>query len=307
MLKKIIAIILAVAFVSMLFACSDTAEVGDGKFTVVASLFPQYDFARTIAGDRADVTLLLPPGTESHSFDPTPSDMVTLNKADLFLYTGAAMEPWAAGVIAGATDGGLVAVDCSEGITLIDDEHEDEDEESDHEEDAHIWLNLLNAVRMVDHILTSFCEKDPDGADYYAERAGKLKEDLNALDSEILSAVDNADRKTIVFGGKFSYIYFLERYGLDYVTAYESCAANDEPSVGKIADVISFIKANNIPVIYHEELSDPKIARAIADETGCEMKLFATAHNVTRNEFESGVTYLDIMRGNLENLKAGLN
>jgi len=274
-----------------------------GRLKIVATLFPQYDFARQIAGDKADVVLLLPPGTESHSFDPKPSDMLEINNADLFIYTGKDMEPWAESLIKGATNKNLSVVDCSENIELI----QDNDGEHDHGADPHIWLDPTRSEKIVDAIRAALCEKDPDNSDFYAQNAEDYKKLLQKLDSDISGVIANAKRKVIVFGGRFSYIYFLTHFNLDYITAYDSCSVNAEPSVARIAEVIDFIKKNNIPCIYYEELSDPKVAKSIAEETGVECLLFSTAHNVTKDEFDNGVTFLDIMYANLENIKKGLN
>jgi len=277
-----------------------------GRLKIVATLLPQYDFARQIAGDKADVVLLLPPGTESHSFDPKPSDMLEINNADLFIYTGKDMEPWAESLIKGITNKNLAVVDCSENIELL---QTDDADEHEHGADPHIWLDPVLAQKMVDKIMHVICVADPDNIEFYRQNAEDYRDKLKKLDDDIFNAIYNSDakRKVIVFGGRFSYIYFLKHYNLDYITAYDSCSVNAEPSVARIAEVIDFIKKNDIPCIYYEELSDPKVAKSIAEETGVECLLFSTAHNVTKDELDSGITFLDIMYANLENLKKGLN
>ena len=283
---------------------TDDIDASDGRLKIIATLFPQYDFTRQIAGDKAKVTLLLPPGVESHSFDPKPGDMAAIYNADLFVYTGKDMEPWAETVLKGATNDSLAVVDCSNGVALL---HNDDDYNHDHGADPHIWLDPYRACVMVLNIVHALCEKDPENADYYRQNSDELIDKLMQLESDIYDVISNAKRSTIVFGGRFAYMYFLERYELDYVTAYDSCSTYAEPSAVKIAEVIAFIRQNNIPCIYHEELSDPKIAKAIAEETGVECLQFSTAHNISKKEFDDGITFLDIMYANLENLKKGLN
>jgi len=292
------------------------SDDNDGKLKIVATLFPQYDFARQIAGDKADVKLLLPPGVESHSFEPTPRDIIEIYNADLFLYTGDIMEPWAAAIIKGITNENLTVVDCSENIELLHDDEDDEDEDEDeddgrhdhgHGADPHIWLDPNKAIKMVKDIFHAIREKDPDNYDFYLKNVNDYMNELWKLDNDISDVIEKAERNVIVFGGRFSYIYFLTRYNLDYVTAYDSCSTYAEPSVAKVAYVIDFIRENNIPCIYHEELSDPKVAKSIAKETNIEYLQFSTAHNITKSEFDDGVTFLDIMYANLENLKKGLN
>ena len=295
-------IILFIIF-TLTSCAADNADKNGGRLKIVATLFPQYDFARQIAGDKADVKLLLPPGVESHSFDPKPSDMLEIYNADLFIYTGANMEPWAETIIKGAKNENLAVLDCSCNVELL----HDDDDEHEHGADPHIWLNLKFAQIMVSDIMHSLCALDPDNADYYRENAQNYIEKLKKLDSDIFDVRNNGKRNIIVFGGRFSYIYFLTYYNLDYVTAYDSCSSQAEPSVSRVAEIIDFIRQNNIPCIYYEELADPKIAKSIANETGIEYLLFSTAHNVTKSEFDEGVTFLDIMYMNLENLKKGLN
>ena len=118
--------------------------------------------------------------------------------------------------------------------------------------------------------------------------------------------MSNASRKELVFGSRFALFYFTHEYGLEYHSAYDSCAADAEPSAKAVSDLISEMKAKSIPVVYYEELTDPKIARTISAESGAQMLLFHSCHNLSKEDFESGATYLSLMRQNLENLKKGL-
>ena len=301
-------VVFIILSIFILTSCTQAEAEDNGKLKIVATLFPQYDFARQIAGDKADVVLLLPPGVESHSFDPKPADMLEIYNADIFIYTGKDMEPWAETVLKGAKNKNLAVVDCSENIELLHDDDDDEDEhDHEHGADPHFWLDPTQAATMVADISDALCAKDPENAKDYMKNAENYIKLLFKLDSDICDVIENAERNVIVFGGRFSYIYFLEYYNFDYVTAYDSCSVNAEPSVLRIAEIIDFIRENNIPCIFHEELSDPKVAKSIASETGIEYLLFSTAHNITKDEFDSGITFLDIMYANLENLKKGLN
>ncbi len=303
-MKKILLSFITILVAFSLVSCKSqvTAKV-DGKLNIVASLFPQYDFAKHIAGDKATVTLLLPPGVESHTFDPKPSDMTNIYNADLFLYTGDEMEPWASKLLAGVKNKNLVAVDMSKGINLI----KEEEQAQEHEYDPHIWLDPTIAMKMVESISNALCEKDPENATYYKNNAAQYTIQLQKLDDDFKTVVSNGKRNTIVFGGRFAYIYFINHYGLKYETAYDSCSTEAEPSIRKMVAIIDFIKQNNIPCIYHEEFVDPKVAKSIAEQTGATPLLFSTAHNVSKDEFAKGITYIDIMRENLKNLEKGLN
>jgi len=282
----------------------------NGKLKITATLFPQYDFAKHIAGDKAEVTLLLPPGVESHSFDPKPGDILNIYNSDLFLYTGPEMEPWAETIIKGianlADPDNITVVDCSKGIELLHDEYE-HDHEYEHGADPHIWLDPTLAVKITENILAALVEKDSANSDFYTRNAEEYKNKLLQLDEDISGVIKAAKHDTVVFGGRFAYIYFLRRFKLNYITAYDSCSTAAEPSAVKIAYVIDFIKENNIPYLYHEELADPKVAKSIAEAANIDYLQFSTAHNVTKKEFDGGITFLDIMYANLENLKKGLN
>ena len=312
---KKINILIAVIILSLsahLYSCTSVDAnmfPDNGKINIMTSLFPQYDFARHIAGDKANVLLLLPPGTESHVFDPRPGDMLNIYNADLFIYTGSYMEPWAGEIIRGISqDNKLLVVDCSTGIEYINESEEhDAHSHGEHALDPHIWLDPTLAMLMVDNILEALCQKDYENAEYYIENANNYKNMLQILDDDIFAAIEEAERDVLVFGGRFAYIYFLKRYNLKYVTVYDSCSANSEPSVRKVNDVANFIKENRIPCIYHEEFANPSLAKAIAKQTNITYELFSTAHNITKTDFGNEVTFIDIMYRNLENIKKGLN
>lgn len=279
------------------------------KITVVTSLFPEYDFVKQIGKDKVDVKILLPPGTESHTYEPTPKDIVSINEADMFIYTSNQMEPWAEKIAESIDSKNTVVMQAGQDINLIEIEHGHEDHK-DHEEhtaDAHIWLDPNNAIKMVENILDKLCEISPENAEYFRNNANEYIEILKKLDTEIEETVKNSERKKLVFGGEFAYIYFLDRYNLEYTTAYDGCGEGAEPSAKKIKEIIDTINNEKIPVIFYEELSAGKIANMIADETNAKALVFNTAHNVTSSELENGVTYVSIMRENLNKIKEALN
>ena len=325
-----------------LAGCVKSGEsAGDGRqeeerLTVVATLFPQYDFARQIAGEYAQVVLLLPPGTESHSYDLRPADMITIKQCDMFIYTGKYMETWAQNII-DSLDGSVAVVDASEGISLVreedygvdghthddgqedghDDEHDDEQGDRHdvggakhrHEYDPHIWTNPVYAAQMAENIAEALCAADPIHAAQYRENAEKYCAELKELDAafrEVAEAAKEAGQNTIYFGGRFAMTYFVREYGFDCVSAYHDCSAESEPSIGSVMKLIDEIKEHGAKAVYYEELVDPKVARTIAQETGTRLILLHSAHNVTKKEFEDGVAYLDIMWQNVANLKEGL-
>ena len=314
-IKKFFSLCLIVSIISILFSgCSFQSNTNsNNKIKVTASLFPQYDFAKQIAKDKAEVTLLLPPGTESHTFDPSPIDILNISNSDIFLYTGEEMEPWASKIINSIENNDLTICDVSSGIdlkkTIDNDEHDDHEHEEHHTHnyDPHIWLDPTLAVKMVDNITSSFCSKDPSNSEFYKNNAESYKNDLLNLDNKFKTMIDSSKRKSIVFAGRFAHLYFIERYGLKYISAFDSCSTESEPSVKKISDIVNFINKNHIPVIYYEEFSEPKIANSISEQTGTQSLKFSTLHNVTREQLENNSTYIDLMLENFENLRQGLN
>lgn len=287
-----------------------TANKSNGKLTIVATLFPQYDFVKAIAQDKAEVVLLLPPGMEAHAYEPTPQDIVTIQKSDMFIYTGEAMEPWAHRVIEGVKGKAVKVIDVSSGIELLNASEEDHDEEEeDHHHggvDPHIWTDPVNAEKMVDTISEGLSSVDPKNSEFYSKNAEQYKAELQALDQKFKDMFAKTKSQTIIYAGHFALGYFAKRYSLTFISPYNGFAPDAEPTPQKIAELIKNIKATGINVIYYEELIDPKIARVISNETGAKIELLHGGHNVSRAELESGITYMKLMESNLEKLKEGL-
>lgn len=286
-------------------APASSSPAGKEKLTVYATLFPQYDFAREIAGDRAEVILLLPPGVESHSFEPTPADIAGISKSDLLLYTGDAMEPWAAKLIVGDLPDTVRAVDLSQGVALLAEEHEEEGHA--HPFDPHIWTSPVNAMIMARTVVSALCEADPEGAEAYRANGERYLAELESLDDEIRTIVSQAKRRELVFGGRFAFHYFTAEYGLTAYSAYDSCSEETEPSAKAVSEVIGRVREDHLPVVYYEELTEPKVARSIAQETGAKLLLLHSCHNLSKDELAAGESYLSLMKQNAQNLREGLN
>ncbi len=284
----------------------------DNRISVVATLFPQYDFARIIGGEYVEVRYLLPTGTEAHSYEPTPQDMVALLSADVFLYTGELMEPWTVNIVSNLEDEDVMIVDLSQDISLLtleENDHGDEDDEHDDEEelyDPHYWTDPNMAIIMVNRITESLMGIDPENRDEYQENGDKLKADLEELDDDIREALAKTKSKTILSGGHFAFGYFARQYGLEHMSPYTGFSPNAEPAPQRITALINSINETGAMAIFHEELIDPKVAEVIVEETGVKMLLLHGAHNISKEELDSGKTYIEIMYDNLENLKEGL-
>lgn len=309
--KGLLALFMLTAIVSLTACAGKKESTNEKKLTIVTTLFPDYDFARQIAGDKAEVKLLLSPGVEAHDYDPSPADIISINKADLFIYTGEYMELWVPGILSSLESDKVTVVDASENITLIqsgsDEDHEDHDDDGhSHEYDPHIWTSPKNAVIMMNNILKAIEKKDPANKDYYEKNAEEYISKIKELDSEFAEIAKNAKNPTIYFGGRFAMIYFVKEYGLGYLSAFDSCSSETEPSAKLVADMVDAMKKNGASVVYYEELTDPKAAQAIADEIGGTTLLLHSCHNVSLEDFNNGATYVSLMQQNVINLKTGL-
>lgn len=277
---------------------------GPRKVRVVTTLFPLYDFARNIGRDKAEVVLLLPPGVEAHSFEPKPSDLIKVNEADIFVYTGRFMEPWAQDIIRGVAGKRPLIVDASKGTRMIrsDLHHEDEPAGS---LDPHIWLDFDNAKVMVKSICQALEAMDADNSEYYRQNAHAYGVMLTELDDAFRSALRDCERKEIVYGGHYAFGYMAHRYGLKYMTA-QGVSPDAEPSAKDLSRLVEQIRIDKIRYVFYEELTSPKIAQTIARETDAGMLMLSAAQNVTRDQYERGTSFIEIMKEDLDNLKTGL-
>lgn len=312
MSRKIAALFMCICILPMLVSCGKISrfENSSGKIRVVTTLFAQYDFTRRVAGDLADVTLLLAPGVESHTYEPSPADIIKIRNSDLFIYTGKYMESWAQGIISGLDSEKTAVLDVSDGIELINTESEHTGEHEDvhaHQIDPHIWTSPANAVIMVQNIASALSKADPENEQIYSANAQKYISELQALDDDFFQMINASKHKKIMFGGRFAMYYFAKHYGLEYMSAYDSCSSETEPGAKLVAEIIDEMKAENIGAIYYEEMSNHAVADRIAEETGAVALLLHSCHNVSKEELDRGETYLSLMRQNLENLKKGLN
>lgn len=316
-MKKIIKITLALictlSILTVCFTgCSDDgqADGGDGLH-IVTTLFPAYDFARNIAGDNAEVSLLLSPGVEAHSYEPTPKDMVTIEECDFFIYNGGESETWVDSVI-DSSDGNFTALkmlDCAG--ALLEEDH-DESEGHDHEGDEagydeHIWTSPKICIDICTAIKDELCRLDSENSDAYEQAYNEYIQKLGELDSAIAETVDNAERKEIIFADRFPFKYFAEEYGLAYYAAFPGCSTQTEPSAAKIAELIERVNEDDIPVVFYVEMSNQKVADTISESTNAEKLLFHSCHNLTKDEMDAGEDYISLMYKNLDNLSIALN
>lgn len=305
------------AVFALSFSAGCSGKSGEKGVRVTATIFPLYDFAREVGGERVSVRMMLPPGAEAHTYEPSPADIVRLNESDLFIYIGEAMEPWAEEILRSVRNEKLRVVEASDGITLIKSGHGEETgalgerrgDKSDHHHgwyDPHVWLDFSNDIKIVNMIADRLCEIDSVGSAYYRERAAAYSKKLSALDAEYSTAFGKCSLKTIIYGGHFAFGYMAERYGISYVSPYRGFSPDAEPSPGDVAALADKVRKTGAGYIFYEELADPKVAKVISAETGCGMLMLHGAHNLSKDEFAAGERFIDIMYKNLEKLKKGL-
>jgi len=313
-MKKLFLGLLLLICVALVCACQKKEALPPAvkKLTVVTTLFPIYDFARAIGGDRAEVTLLLPPGLEPHSFEPKPADVMKVNKADIFVFTNEYMEPWAKSFINGLPGANVTIVDTSKGVALLkagpEEAHEGEhgDDHNHHGGmDPHIWLDFGNSRIMVDNILSAMVAKDPGNREYYTARAIAYKTELTKLDDGYQAGLAGCGKRVLLHGGHYAFGYLAKRYGLQYQSA-SAVNADAEPTPAKLADLVKLMRATGLKYVYSEELLSTRSAETVAKETGATVLMLHGAHNISKDDFAKGVTLITLMKNNLENLRTGL-
>ena len=290
----------------------------NGKLNVTSVIFPSYDFVRVIAGDKVNLVMLLPPGAESHSYEPSPQDIVTIMNSDLFIYTGGENSRWVDRILGAQNPPGkmkiLKLMDLVDTLEEVIVEGMEDDAAASKAGaassrpvyDEHVWTSPKNAKSITRSIAQTLAGLDPPNAEIYQKNAAAYAARLDELDSAFRSVVDGAKRKTIVFGDRFPFRYLADAYGLNYYAAFPGCSAETEPSAATVAFLINKVKSEHIPVIFHIELSNEKMADTISEATGAKKLLLHSCHNISRKDFESGAGYLDLQKANAEHLKEAL-
>ena len=310
-MKRLICAILAI-----LLAIPAMAMAQSERVTIVTTIFPAYDFARQIAGDDADVTMLLPPGGESHSYEPTPQDMIAIQKASLFVCNGGESESWLENVLDSMGDNAPTTFRMTDQVTELSEELSDsmqaeeeagEEQGDEVEMDEHVWTSPQNAILIVQALCDTLCEQDPAHAEGYRARTEAYTQQLQALDESFHQAVETGKRKLIVVGDRFPLRYFAAEMGLSFDAAFPGCSEDAEPSAQTVVSLVRKVKEEGVPVVFYIEGSSGKTAKIIAEETGAKALLFHSCHNIGSDELAAGETYLSLMTRNVEALKEALN
>ena len=351
------ALLAAVCLVIVSLAgCAVREEASDdGRMKVVTTIFPQYDFARAISGpeELASVRMLLSPGEEVHSYEPTPLDIKEIQNCDLFIYVGGENDVWVDRILENMGDNrphtlrlvdltDTVEEEIVEGMMQERGEHEhdehdlaegadghgheehsepaghsepeepsepeghgepvhggDSSEEEHEEADEHVWTSPAKAAEITEGIAAEMARIDPANKEQYLANARAYEEELLEIDAQFRQIVRDAERRTLVFGDRFPFRYFAIEYGLNYYAAFPGCSSESEPSASTLAFLIDKVRSERIPVVFTIELSNGNIARAICESSGAAMRTFHSCHNVTKEQMESGATYVSLMRDSL--------
>ncbi len=282
------------------------------KLKAVTTLFPLQEFAAAVGGERAQVDLLLPPGAEPHAWEPRPSDLAKIQKADVFIYIGRAMEPWAGDLLKANRGANLKIVEASKGLQLLEAKNLHKEASPGHKPtreeqiDPHVWLDFSLDGKIIAAIAAAFAEKDPQNESRYRTNGESYNSRLEALDKKFEAALSSCRHRQIILGGHSAFAYLAKRYGLQQIPLY-GISPNAEPTPKKLTEVIQAAKSHGVKFIFFEEMVNPKLARVLAQEAGLQTLVLYDGANLTRDQLKQKVTFLGLMEKNLENLRQGLD
>ena len=362
-LRKSVVFIVTISMILGMAGCGKTTEKEDTyRLKIVTSLFPYYDMARAVIGDvkGIDLKMTVTPGQDSHSFEPTPSDVIQMENADVLIYNGGSLETWIDTLLDSLNNKNQIQMKMMDYVDVLneeivegmdtrfeehdhdehshkednhnkekhkedshseenhkednhsedssnDSEFHNEDSEGEHEEtDEHIWTSPVNEIIMTEKICETLSKALPEEKENFQKNAESYISQLKELDNEFRTIVENAKINEIIFADKFPLQYFAKEYGLKYYAAFPGCGSDMEPSAKTIAFLVDRIKEDNIKAVFYLELSSHIVADAIETDTGAKPLQFNSCHNITQKQFDSGVTYVDLMKENVNNLKIAL-
>lgn len=309
-LKKGSLLIASLAILFIMVGCGNQEATKDStKLQIVTSFYPMYDFTQNVAGDNAEVSVLMKAGTEPHDYEPSAKDIAKIADSDVFVYNSKEMETWVSSVLTNIDTKKTVVVDASQGIDLLEGNHSDDETEAEHEghshaHDPHIWLDPVLAQKQVDTIKEGIIKADTKNKETYEKNALAYKEKLAALNEKFEMGLKNAENRTFVTQHA-AFAYLANRYDLEQV-AIAGLSPDQEPSPAKLAELNDFIKENNIKIIYFAETASPKIAKTVANETGAKLEVLSPIEGITQEEQKKGVDYIKVMEKNLEALEKAI-
>lgn len=287
------------ALLLLFSGCAPKRATPDAKQPkIVATIFPVYDFARAVAGEE-NLTLLIRPGTEIHSFDPTPADILAIEECDVFLYIGGESEQWVRDILDSVSMEGKTVLRLMDEVELLGEDGGDE-------YDEHIWTSPKNAKKMVSVIAAACAQADPAGRDAYAANAEAYIQKIAGVEEQISGIVERAQSKTLVVADRFPFAYFAEEYGLTWYAAFGGCSAETDASAGVVISLIDVVREENLPAVFYLEMSNQNVSRIVSEQTGAEQLLLHSCHTISADDFKNGETYVSLLQKNADNLQKGL-
>lgn len=306
MRKYLIITLLLLLSLLLLCSCGGEKVEEDSGLKIVTTVFPQYDFAKNITvGTDTGVSMLLKSGSEPHSYEPSPADMLAIAECDLFIWVGGESEAWARKLIASSgisEDKVLALMDI---VPLI--ESSDGHSHGEEHYDEHVWTSPKNAIIITEAITKKLCEKDPANAEKYSLNSAQYIKELEALDASFSALGEKASGKTLIIGDRFPFIYLATEYGFNYASPFKGCSSHAEASAADIAAVIDTAKAEESKVIFSVDYSNEKLAKTIADEVDATVKRLHSCHTVAASETDAGIGYTELMEENIKNIEEAIN
>ncbi len=301
---------LLVALAMFIVGCGGEKQSVSDKLQVAASFYPMAEFARNVAGDMAEVFVLVPDGAEAHDWEPSPSDLSRLGKAQVFVYNGV-VEPWAKQALTALSERKILAVQTGLGLyERAGETHEEEHHHHDHgcahgKQDPHVWISPKKAIKQVERITAVLCEADAKNAKYYQDNSAKYVEQLKALDIQLTNLAKNAPRKVFVTAHA-AFGHLADDYGLKQL-AVNGLSPHAEPTPADLQRLIKVVQEENVRYVFFETLTDPKLAKLVADETGAEISVLDPLEGLNEEGRKNKLDYLQIMQRNIHNLQIALN
>lgn len=312
-MRRRIALVIALCMLVTLALCGCSRPKDNSLIKVVTTIFAPYDFVRQVAGDAVSLTMLFKPGGEAHSYEPTPQDIITIRNCDVFICAGGENDEWVMDILDSVDNPNIKIIKMIDCVELYEEEivpgmDTGHATSSDEEEwDEHVWTNPANAAIISGVICDVLTELDGTNASLYKANLARFTAELDGLNQEFLNVMKAATKNTLFFGDRFPLKYFTEAYGLKYYAAFPGCAQETEASAATIAFLIDEARKSNVKVIFKIELTSDNMARTIASECQAVVRTFYTCHNVSREDFAGGETYVSLMRRNIDTLKEALN
>lgn len=309
-MKKIILLVL----LFLLGSCASptTPSANPQRLAVVTTSYPVAQFVEQVGKELVEVNLITKGSSNTHTYDPTPKDLLDMNEAALLFYTNDAMEPWVDGLKSSLKET-VKVVDTSEGIDFIQGHTHDHEEEHghSHEEphgfgDPHVWTSMKNAQIMVSNIEKALIVQLPDETETIQANAQAYQAQLKQLDQEYETVFKQAHQQKLVFLGHFAFNYLLRDYAFDYTVLYESLSHESEPTAAKVKEVIDYIQEENLSYVFKEELADDRIVETVLETTNAQALELHGVHVLSNEDLAAQVSFIQLQQRNIENLRVGL-